>query len=84
VLLHPLVLFAAVRTDGYVTNMGANENWVLSNVATFFLWGGGGLVRLSLQDRKGVLLAIVKCENSVFCFADACSCLTVQLSHVTI
>jgi hypothetical protein len=28
-LVHPSVLLAAVHTDGYVTNMGANENWVL-------------------------------------------------------
>jgi hypothetical protein len=49
-----------------------------------FLGKGGGGFRVSLQDRKGVLLATVKYETSVFCFAGLFSCLTVQLAHVAL
>jgi len=79
VLVHLSVLLAAVHTDGYVTDMGVNGNWVV-----WECWDLFGAGRLSLQDRKSVLLVVVRNENSVFCSVDSFSCPTVQLAHVTV
>ena len=77
--MHLSVLLAAVHTDGYVTDMGVNGNWVV-----WECWDLFGAGRLSLQDRKSVLLVVVRNENSVFCSVDSFSCPTVQLAHVTV
>jgi hypothetical protein len=82
--VHLSLLLAAVRTDGCVTDMGVNANWVVWKCCDFFCGGGGGGWLDSLQERKGVLLVVVRYENSVFFSVDSFSCLTIQLAHVTV